>query len=200
MTSVIGRNYARALFELAAADQSEGIVETGLRAAREALFDDRETRAFLANRLIGRAAKKKLVREAFQGNVDGRLLVLLFLLVDRGRADLLGEISEEFERLSRYARGARKVTLDSAFPLGGDEQARVTRALESLLAARVELEPRVRRSLIGGVTAASEGSEIDFSVEGRLRTLADRLRRGNESRSGNQSPGDAAPTAPRDRG
>ena len=188
MTSIIGRNYARALFELAAEDHSESAMEADLRAAGQALFDDREARAFLANRLIGRAAKKKLVRDAFQGTVDERLLVLVFLLVDRGRTLLLGEIAEEFQRLSRLARGVRKVTLNSAFPLGTGEEGRVRQALESLLASRVELEPRVRRSLIGGVAAASEGSEIDFSVEGRLRTLAERLRRGGSGRTGTGAP------------
>jgi F-type H+-transporting ATPase subunit delta len=176
MTGVIGRNYARALFELTERPGAENTVEADLRAARGALFDDREVRAFLSNRLISRATKKKLVRGAFEGTVDGRLLVLLFLLVERGRAYLLGEITEEFERLSLLARGVRKVTLDSAFPLDAEETARVTRALESRLRSRVELDSRVRPSLIGGVVAASEGSEMEFSIEGRLRDLAERLR------------------------
>jgi F-type H+-transporting ATPase subunit delta len=175
MTGIVGRNYARALFELAAETSSLEGVETDVNAARDALYTDRPVRDFLANRLIGRAAKRKLVREGFEGIVDPRVLVMLFLLVDRGRTSLLGEIAEEFERLARAARGARKVHLVSAFPLGVQEKARITASLEARFAARVELETEVRPSLIGGVVAESEGQEIEYSVEGELKDLAAQL-------------------------
>ena len=175
MTTLAGRNYARALFDLASAGGEMDTVEQDLRAARVALFDQKEVRTFLANRLIGRTVKKRMVRASFEGVVDWRVLTLLFLLADRGRTLLLGEISEEFERLSRLARGVRKVTLTTAFALGEEEIRAVTQALQALLSARVDLEVEVRPSLIGGVRATSEGREIEFSIEGRLRDLSSRL-------------------------
>ncbi|HTO22691.1 MAG TPA: ATP synthase F1 subunit delta [Spirochaetia bacterium] len=178
MTSLAGRNYARALFELAAEGGVSAQVEQEVRATCTALFDPPDVRAFLRNRLIGRTAKKRVVRGAFEGAVQQPLLVLLYLLVDRGRTMLLGEIAEEYERLSRLARGVRKVTLDTAFPLAQEEVTRVTRALESSLQARVELELRVQPALVGGVRAFSEGKVIELSVEGRLRDLRSRLVRG----------------------
>jgi len=175
VTTLAGRNYARALFDLASASGEMDAVEQDLRAVRAALFDQAEVRVFLANRLIGRTVKKRTVRAAFEGAVDGRVLILLLLLADRGRTLVLGEICEEFERLSRLARGVRKVTLTTAFALGEEETRVVTQALEALLSARVELEVEVRPSLIGGVRATSEGREIEFSIEGRLRDLSSRL-------------------------
>jgi ATP synthase, F1 delta subunit len=186
MTTHIGRNYARALFDLAAETPplprdtaaetapSDAVAED-LRAARDALWSNREVRAFLSNRLISRVTKKNLVRSGFEGRVDGRLVTFLFLLVDRGRTELLGEISEEFDRLCRIAHGVRKVTVYSAFPLGGEEKTLVTRSLEKRLSARVELETEIRPSLIGGVVAMSEGQEIEFSIEGRLRDLEEHM-------------------------
>jgi F-type H+-transporting ATPase subunit delta len=175
VTGTVSRNYARALFELAAETSSRDAVEEDLRAARDALFADAGTRAFFSNRLIGRAVKKNVVRAGLEGKVDERLLTFLFLLVDRARTALLGEICEEFERLSRLARGMRKVTVYSAFPLDGEQKTRITRALETRLSAVVELEVELRPSLIGGVVAESEGQEIEFSIEGRLRDLSARL-------------------------
>jgi F-type H+-transporting ATPase subunit delta len=171
MTSILGRNYARALFDLATETGSLDAVEADLRATRDVLFTDRAARAFLANRLIARPTKKRLVTP-FEGKIDGRLLILLFLLVNRGRTRLLGEITEEFERLALLARGMRKVKVISAFPLSDAEKARVTASLSARSAARVALETEVRTSLIGGVGAASEGQEIEFTIEGQLRTLA----------------------------
>jgi F-type H+-transporting ATPase subunit delta len=174
VTSNIGRNYARALFDLASESSSVDAMEEDLRVMRDALFTDREVRSFLTNRLISKVTKKRLVRAGSEGKVDGRLFTLLLLLVDRDRMMLLGEICEEFERLCRMARGVRKVKVYSAFPLGTEEKSRITRALQARLSAVVELETELRPSLIGGVVAESEGQEIEFSIQGRLRDLASR--------------------------
>ena len=172
MTSGISRNYARALLDLAAETSSLETVEADLLAARDALHTSREVSDFLSSRLIGRPAKKDIVRRAFEGKVDTRVLTLLFLLIDRGRTRLLGEITEDYERLSRLARGVRKVKVYSAFPLGEEEKKSITQSLEARLEARVELETGIRKSLIGGVIAESEGQEIEFSIEGQMKTLA----------------------------
>ena len=171
MTSTLGRNYARAIFELARETSSMDGVEQDLRDVCRVLYDDPETREFLASRMIGRTTKKRLFGGFYQ-KVDQRVLTLLELLVDRGRTALLGEILEEYERLARLARGVRRVTVYSPFPLEAEEKTRITRALEARLAARVELETALRPGLIGGVVAESEGQEIELSVEGRLRDLA----------------------------
>ena len=175
MTTHLSRNYARALFDLAAETVSMDAVADDLRAARETLWGNREVRDFLSNRLISRVTKKNVVRSGLEGKVDERLLTFLFILVDRGRAALLGEITEEFERLCRIAHGVRKVTVASAFPLAAGEKTLITRALEKRLSAVVQLETEVRPSLIGGVVAVSEGQEIEFSIEGRLKELADQM-------------------------
>ncbi|MGA2975829.1 MAG: ATP synthase F1 subunit delta [Spirochaetia bacterium] len=172
MTSHVGRNYARALFELAAETGSPEAVGADLRVARDALFTQKDVRNFLSNRLISRVTKKKLVRAGFENEANPRVLTLLFLLIDRGRTRLLGEIEEEFERLFRLSRGVRKVKVYSAFPLGDAEKGSITRSLETRLAARVELETDIRPSLIGGVVAESEGQEIEFSIKSQLGALA----------------------------
>ena len=172
MTSSVGRNYARALFDLATDAPSRDALEEDVRAMRDAFHADREVRGFLSNRLISRVTKKKLVAAGAEGVVDGRALILLYLLVDRNRTPLLGEICEEFERLCRMARGVRKVKVYSAFPLTAAEKALVITGLQAHLSAIVELETELRPSLIGGVVAESEGQEIEFSIQGRLRDLA----------------------------
>lgn len=175
MTSTIGRNYARALFDLARETGSLDAVEQDLRAARATLYDDRSVREFLGNRLIGRPTKKAVIRAGFEGKLDPLVLTTLFIMADRGRMRLLGEVTEELERLARLARGVRKVTVASAFPLGAEEQARVGRALETRYGGTVEMAAEVRPSLVGGVVTASEGQEIELSIEGQLKRLRESL-------------------------
>jgi F-type H+-transporting ATPase subunit delta len=176
MTSGVARNYARALFDLASETGSLTAVEADLDAARDVLYAEKSAREFLGNRLIGRTTKKNLIRGAFEGKVDPRLLILLYILANRGRTMLLGEIAEEYERLSRLARGVRKVKVLSAFPLGEDEKMLIVGSLERTMKASVELQLEIRRSLIGGIVAESEGQEIALNIEGQLKDLAAHLR------------------------
>ncbi len=184
MTSTVGRSYARALFELAAESGPVEGVQEDLRAARDALYSDATVREFLGNRLIGRTTKKDVIRSGLEGKVDGRVLTLLFLLADRGRARLLGEIVEEFERLARLARGVRKVRVASAFPLDAAQEARITRSLEARYGGKVDLEVEIRPSLIGGVVTDNEGHEIELSIEGQLKNLRVVAGRGGAAAAG----------------
>jgi F-type H+-transporting ATPase subunit delta len=179
VTSGVARNYARALFDLAQEDSTIPAMEADLRAARDALYEDTEARDFLASRVVGRAPKRRLVLSAFEGKVDPRVLTLLLLVAERGRARLLGQIDDEFERLSRIARGVRRATILSAFPLGDEEKGRIRGALQERYGGTVELKTEVRPSLIGGVLALSEGQEMEFTADGQLKSLHDRLRSGN---------------------
>jgi F-type H+-transporting ATPase subunit delta len=171
MTSTVGRNYARALFELARETSTLDGVEGDIRASRDTLYADRAVRDFLGNRLIGRTTKKAVIRAGLEGKVDERVLSLLFLLADRGRVRLLGEIAEELERLARLERGVRKVRIATAFELDDAQRDNVVRSLEARYGGRVELEIEVRPSLIGGMVAESEGQEIELSLEGSLKGL-----------------------------
>jgi F-type H+-transporting ATPase subunit delta len=171
VTSSVGRNYARAIFEIASAEGTRDAVELELQAAREALFDNRDVRAFLGSRLAGRTAKKALIDAGFSGHVGPRTLTLLHLLADRDRTGVIGEIGEEYQRLCRLARGERTVTLSTAFPLDDEQTERIRRSLERTYAARVELDARVVPELIGGVSAVSEGQEIELTIESALRSL-----------------------------
>jgi len=124
---------------------------------------------------VGRSTKRRLVISAFEGKVDPRVLTMLLLVAERGRARLLGEIDDEYERLSRIARGVRRATILSAFPLGDEEKGRIRSALEGRYGGTVELKTELRPSLIGGVLALSEGQEIEFTAGGQLKDMQNRL-------------------------
>ncbi len=176
MTSLVGRNYARAIFELAAEAGSRDLVEEDLRAARDALCADPAVLDFLGNRLIGRTAKKAVIRSGLAGAVDESVLTLLFLLANRGRVRLLPEIVEEYERLALLARGVRRVRVGSPFALDAAHVQRIVGSLEARFGVRVELEVEIRPSLIGGVVAESEGKEIELSLAGVLKGMREAAR------------------------
>ncbi len=180
MTSLVSRNYARALFELAVEAGTRDRVEEELRAVRDVLCVDPVVRDFLGNRLIGRTPKKAVIRSSFGAEIDPQVLTFLFLLADRGRVGLLPEIVEEYERLARLARGVRRVRVATPFPLDAAQVGRVVRSLEARFGVRVELETEIRPSLIGGVVAESEGKEIELSLEGGLRDLRTAVAKGDE--------------------
>ena len=83
MTSSLGRNYARAIFEPRREAGSLDAIESDLRAARDVLYTDIEARAFLANRLIGAAYEEASCHDARRNGGRKCSLFLLSLLVQR---------------------------------------------------------------------------------------------------------------------
>jgi F-type H+-transporting ATPase subunit delta len=175
MVSVIARNYARALFELSREEGRIDAVGEDLPLVRDALASDSGVRGFLASRLLGRPAKKAMIRSVFAGSVQDLVLRLLLLLVDRGRTRLVPEVAEEFIRLAHHARGEREATAWSPFPLDAGEVKRISVALQARFGGRVELDVRGRPELIAGVVAESEGQEMEFTLQGQMKALRERL-------------------------
>ena len=156
-------------------DSTIPAVEADLRAARTALFEDKEVRDFLASRVVGRLPKRRLVlapsrerwtRGCSRCSCSWRSAAAPACLV-RSTTSTSG--------LSRIARGVRRATILSAFPLGDEEKDASAPRWRGATGARWSSKTEIRPSLIGGVLALSEGQEIEFTAAGQLTDLHDRL-------------------------
>jgi F-type H+-transporting ATPase subunit delta len=170
-----GTTYATALIELTA--ETGNIAEVGaeLRTVAAGLLADADVEAFLANRHIGRAVKRRILGGVLSGTGDERLYALIMILAGRGRLGHLRQIASEYQRLEEAAQGIQRAVMTSAAPLGQADLQRIQRALERRLQKTLVVEARVDPSLIAGLRVESQGVEYELSVDGVLRGLAARL-------------------------
>jgi F-type H+-transporting ATPase subunit delta len=143
----------------------------------QATHDVPELSALLENPEIDHRAKQAALGELLGG---GEELVRNFLLVlvEKGRATELDEISREFETLVAAEEKRLEVELTTAYELSDDEAKEILAQIEERTSGRqVDATRRVDPSLIGGFVLQAGSLRVDASVRGRLDRLRHELAR-----------------------
>ncbi len=167
------KEYAEALFELAAGENVLEETSDGLVTVISALEQTPEYRKLLASAAIGKAERLQALDDAFAGKIPKVLMGVLRMMISRGHIGGLDRMAREFEELSRQYRGETVARVLSAVPLKEAEAVAIRTELEKrfgrLITLRCEVDPR----LIGGVRVEAEGRVIDGSIRNKLEQIKD---------------------------
>ena len=167
------KEYAEALFELAAGDQVLEETSDGLVTVISALKQTPEYRQLLSSAAVGKAARIEALEEAFRGKIPNVLLGVLRMMVSRGHMSALDGMAREYEELSREYRGESVALVTSAVPLKEAEAVAIRAELEKRFARRIILRCELDPALIGGVRVEVEGRVIDGSIRNKLEQIKD---------------------------
>jgi F-type H+-transporting ATPase subunit delta len=173
--TTIARPYAEAAFALARDGNALPVWSQMLRLASAVVADPRVAKA-LDNPTLDAGAKESLVLSICGDklNADGRGFVRV--LIEGERIAVLPQIQTMFEALKDSADGVAKATIETAFPLQGNELAELTSALEKRFGRKIEATVTVKPELIGGARVTVGDTVIDASVQEQLRAMAAQLR------------------------
>jgi len=178
--STIARPYAKALFDLAAAERKLPAWSEALNVAA-AVVRDPSAKRVLANPALDQSKSAEFVAGVVSGVQGGELFGtlsgrnLLKLLAENDRLTALPEIAAQFDARKAQAENKVKVKLISATAVDTALAEQVTKALTQRFGRAVELELEVDASLLGGAIIRAEDMVIDGSVRTRLQRLADTL-------------------------
>ncbi len=174
--------YAQALHQLA---EQDGVVERvmgELDGLHQTVEHNEELRLHLTSPQLGRASKKRLVQGVLDHGPEGDgahdlVRRTIGLLVDRGRASLVGDLGPVFHATAMVAAGKLVAQVTSATPLDAGQRARLVEQLGALTGKTISLEESVDPGLLGGVSIIMGSKMIDGSLRRHLETLQDRLLR-----------------------
>ena len=99
------KEYAEALFELAAGENVLEETSDGLVTVISAMRQTPEYRSLLASAAIGKAERLKALEDAFGGKIPNVLMGVLRMMVSRGHISALDNMVREYEELNRDYRG-----------------------------------------------------------------------------------------------
>ena len=167
------KEYAEALFELAAGEQVLEETSNGLVTVISALRQTPEYRQLLSSAAVGKAARIEALEDAFRGKIPNVLLGVLRMMVSRGHVGALDGMAREYEELSRQYRGESVALVTSAVPLKEAEAVAIRTELEKRFGRRIILRCELDPSLIGGVRVEVEGRVIDGSIRNKLEQIKD---------------------------
>ena len=173
MTGSISRRYARALLGLAREERA--LAATGEELARAAeTFAMPALRAVVLNPGLAARSRRLIVAKVVERLALSRMVGnLIRLLADRDRLALLADVARAYDALVDRELGRARVTIRSAAPLNGAQQAELEELARRLTGAKdVVVSTRIEAELIGGIVLDASGTVYDGSVKTQLERLA----------------------------
>jgi F-type H+-transporting ATPase subunit delta len=173
----VARRWARALLQLAEAEDAVDLVSTDFtsllgacdandqelfRALANPLFTVEERMSVL-DRLLPRLGLHSITRN------------LAKLLMEKGRFALLYQIAGVFADLADARANRVRVDVETAVPIGPRLEGQVKAALAKVTGKHVILHTHTNPALIGGMVARVGGKVYDASVRARLDDLREQL-------------------------
>ncbi|MCS7047667.1 MAG: ATP synthase F1 subunit delta [Verrucomicrobiae bacterium] len=167
--------YARALLDMAEAENAVGVVEQDLFRLRDLLRANPQLLEFLKNPNLKREGKRQALAELFEGRVHSLVLGWLLTLQDSDRVGRLPAIIEEFIRLAAEVRQTVAGEVITARPLEETVLEQMASALTRALGKNVHLYQRVDPSVLGGAIIKVGEQVIDGSLRYKLQQLQQQL-------------------------
>lgn len=173
----VARRYAEALFQVAVKRNEVDEVAQSLHEVAQAVGGSRELMSALHHPLLTDEKKQAIVRGVFGGKIREDVERFLFLVIQKGRAVMLPQMVEEFDRMVDEFRGAADAEAVSAVPLSPQQTANLEAALNQKFGVQVRLKTRVDESILGGLVVRVGDKLIDGSVATRLQQMNEQLKR-----------------------
>lgn len=163
------RRYAQAVFEIAQEQKGLERWQSDLEKIA-AVAGDAELLAVLESPKLRFEDKARLLSEGLQG-MDPLALNLVYLLITRGRLDIIADIADEYQRLLDSYHGIERAEVTTAIPLGDEAKQKLTGYLSAIVDKRVSLRAETDPGIIGGITVRIGGKLLDGSTRSKLVAL-----------------------------
>jgi len=164
------RRYARAIFEIALEKKQLDEWQSDLEEIT-LISQDATVAAFLESPDVRFEDKANLLSERL-GEVNPMVLNLVYLLLTKGRLNMLADVVNEYKRLIDKHYGIERAEVTTAIPLNDEYRLTLSKRLGDIIDKKVVVEPEyIDPSLIGGVVVKIGGKLLDGSTRGKLEAL-----------------------------
>ena len=166
---VYAKRYSQGVFEIALEtnelDRWQAEVGKVVSLSEDATFV-----AFLESPKVHFDNKARLLSERL-GGIKPLVLNLVYLLMTRGKLNIVSDIADEYQRLLDSYRGIGQAEVTTAIPLDDEDKQRLEERLGAVAGKKVALKPKVDSNLIGGVIVRIGGKLLDGSTRSKLVAL-----------------------------
>lgn len=143
------------------------------------LSESKDLNSFLLNPLTTGMAKKEVLKNLFENQVQSFIMNFLLVLVDRRRISFLKTIIKKYLEISYSLESITIVEISSAIDLDEKQQLNLTNKMKSLTGSNdIKLITHQDPSLIGGFIIKIGSKVIDASLVGKLKKISSYLNAG----------------------
>ncbi len=171
----VSSRYARALIELAEEKNIYDKVIEDVQTVYSTLKDSRELRVVLSSPIISEDKKKDILSAIFDKYVGEDVGRFLAFVVDKGRVELLTEITRRILEINDERQNIADVTLKSVIELDSAQVEKIKKAFEEYTGKKIRFKNILDESIIGGYVAQVKDKVFDASVKRQLERLKETL-------------------------
>jgi len=180
----VPQSYAKALFEVASAEDAVHTVEADLEKVVATIKGHLKLKEVLGDAQFPASAKRDIIRQVFEESLSPLTLGMLTMLVDAGRDGELAAVAAAYADIAEAGTGAVTAKVRTAVPLTDDLRAELLAKLTAMAGKDVALRETVDATLLGGVIVEMGGQVLDGSVRGRLSEMKNQLTAARSAKEG----------------
>ncbi len=179
MSEALSHRYAAALVDTVLASGAPLAPEQAVRELLDfetMLASSADLKHILNSPAVSRARKRGVIGKLAEAvQLSPTVRNFLYIVVNRGRANLLPTLRQSVEELIDQRRGIVRAAVTSAVALADGEKQSIGAELARISGRQVRCDFVVDPTLLGGVVARMGSTVYDGSVRGKLAALKSRL-------------------------
>ena len=176
LASKMAAPYARALFDFSVEENIMHQITADFQNLNVLLDETAELTKYLDNPLVSQEAKREILTETLEPQINTETFKFLMILVTRDRINLLKSVISNYLELVYETASIKMIEVVSAVSLTNLQKNMLIQKLKELTNAReIQLIITVDSSLIGGFLIKTESKVIDFTITNQLQKLAKHL-------------------------
>ncbi len=164
-----GKRYAQAIFQISLENNTLDSWMADLKSLEEAARDP-VFAVIMDSPRIPFSDKERVARRRLEG-IQPLALNLALLIISKGKVELTGSLTTEYERLLNAHRGIEHATVTTAVSLSEEEEEAIASKLGQVTGKKIILETEVDPSIIGGMVARVGDKIIDGSTRAKLQAM-----------------------------
>ena len=177
MISEVAKRYAWAIFELGQERKILDRLGAELNELSGSFQKDASFLEFFCSQFVTVDQKNQVLEKSLSGKVSSECLNFLYLLSEKSRWSLFGDIVKAFSLLQDEARQITRGVIRSAASLKPEQKKAIEERVQKTLGRQVIFSFVEDRSVLGGMIAQVGGWTFDDSIQAHLSRLNDNLRK-----------------------
>ena len=172
------QRYAKAVFSIGVDSGDYERLGQEIEAVAAAMDQDEVLRDILISPQHDLTVRRQMVTAlAVKKGLNPTINNFLLLLVEKGRASLLPEISRNYQKLSDEKAGRMKATVITASKISESVLGELKSSLEKSTGKKVFLTPQLDPTLVGGTVIKVGDIIYDGSIRTQLQLLKESIRK-----------------------
>lgn len=167
----IANVYAGALFEISLEEKKDGEILSQVKTLKTVFEENPQFIEVLAAPMISKEEKLALIDNTFKGNVDGYVLNFIKVMLERKAVNMLTESFEAYEEIYNKHYNIEKVVATTAVELSTELRKKLMDKLAATTGKTILLENRVDKDCLGGVVLKFSDTQLDDSIEQKLKAI-----------------------------